>query len=164
MLLKNDIVLQPEALTTDRQDWLLEKDYTLLAIFPHMHLRGKSMRVEARVPGKPPEVLLDVPRYDYAWQDRYVLATPRDLPAGTVVHVAAQWDNTRDNPVNPDSSQTVAAGKRATDEMFQCSLDVYETRDPPRPRSSWPSILAIALAVVGYRIARGNECRPRILL
>jgi len=106
------------------------------------------------VPGQGPEILLDVPRYDYAWQDRYVLAAPRELPAGTVIHVTAEWDNTRENPVNPDASQTVHAGKRAIDEMFQCSLDVYETRAPPRPPSSWLSILVIALAFLCCRITR----------
>ena len=143
MMFKPDIVLPPHTLSTFDKDWRMEEDYTLLAIFPHMHLRGKSMRVTAPVPGQSPEVLLNVPRYDYAWQDRYELARPRRLPAGTLIHVTAEFDNTAANPLNPDPSQTVRVGKRAVDEMFQCTLDVYETNGvrplpvPTRPRF-WP--------------------------
>jgi hypothetical protein len=154
MLLKSDIVLPPNAETTDRQEWRLDKEYTLLAIFPHMHLRGKAMRVEAQLPGGPAELLLDVPRYDYAWQDRYVLAAPRPLPAGTVIHVSALWDNTAGNSLNPDPNQTVRAGRQATDEMFQCSLDVYETPKRARAPSLWLALLAIGLVFVWVRTGR----------
>jgi hypothetical protein len=158
MLLKNDIILPPDAVATFDNQWRLEKNYTLLAIFPHMHLRGKSMSVTARPPNQPEEVLLDVPRYDYAWQDRYELAQPRHFPAGTLIHVQASWDNTRDNPNNPDPSQTVRAGKRAIDEMFQCSFDVCETHDRvgSRGASMWLAIVGLALA---YRIRRGIRRR-----
>lgn len=154
MLLKPDIVLAPNALTTFQNEWRLETDYTLLAIFPHMHLRGKSMRVEACLPGQPAEVLLDVPQYDYAWQDRYELAEPRQLPAGTLIRVTATWDNTSDNPLNPDPHQTVHAGKLATDEMFQCSLDVYETRDSAHGSFAWLPIVAIGLAHTFFRLRK----------
>jgi hypothetical protein len=77
-----------------------------------------------------------------------------ELPAGTVIDATAEWDNTRENPVNPDATQTVHPGKRAIDEMFQCSLDVYETRDQTRSPNLWLSILAITLACIGYRITR----------
>lgn len=154
MLLKPDIVLAPNSLTSFHNEWRLEKDYTLLAIFPHMHLRGKSMRVEACLSGQPAEVLLDVPRYDYAWQDRYELAEPRKLPAGTLIQVTAEWDNTSSNPLNPDPNQTVHAGKLATDEMFQCSLDVYETRDPAHDSFAWLPIVAIGLAHTFFRLRK----------
>jgi len=160
MLLKNDIVLPPRSVATFHNAWQLERGYTLLAIFPHMHLRGKSMRVTANLPDQRPEVLLDVPRYDYAWQDRYELARPRDLPAGTLIEVTASWDNTSENPNNPDPNQTVLAGKRATDEMFQCSLDVYETRAAAEPRrfTLLPLIAVLALAH-GYFRARRHSIR-----
>src|SRR5579863_3241494 len=157
MLLKNDIVLPPRSMATFHNEWRLEKDYTLLAIFPHMHLRGKSMRVTADLPNQPPEILLDVPRYDYAWQDRYELAQPRNLPAGTLIEVTACWDNTSGNPNNPDPGQTVQAGKRAIDEMFQCSLDVYETHaacGSDRRFALLPMLAVLALAHGYFRIGR----------
>lgn len=157
MLLKNDIVLPPRSMAMFQNDWRLDRDYTLMAIFPHMHLRGKSMRVTAILPNQPPEVLLDVPRYDYAWQDRYELARPRNLPAGTLIEVTACWDNTSVNPNNPDPGQTVRAGKLATDEMFQCSLDVYETQDAPgrgRHFTLLPLMTLLALTHGYFRIRR----------
>src|SRR5207248_2886230 len=83
--------------------------------FPHMHLRGKSFRYEALYPDGKSEILLDVPRYDFNWQHRYVLAEPKRLPAGTRVRCIAHYDNSADNPANPDPSATVRAGQQTTD-------------------------------------------------
>jgi peroxiredoxin len=100
------------------KSWEAPADVLLLAMFPHMHLRGKSFRYEALYPDGKREVLLEVPRYDFNWQHRYVLAEPKRLPAGTRVRCVARYDNSADNPSNPDPSATVRAGKQTTDEMF----------------------------------------------
>ena len=93
-------------------------------MFPHMHLRGKSFRYEAVYPDGRVETLLDVPRYDFNWQHRYELAEPKRLPAGTTLRCIAHYDNSRDNPANPDPDATVRAGKQSWDEMFNGYYDV----------------------------------------
>jgi peroxiredoxin len=98
--------------------WEAPANVLLLAMFPHMHLRGKSFRYEAELPDGSTEVLLDVPQYDFNWQHRYVLAEPRRLPRGTIVRCVAIYDNSADNPANPDPDQEVHAGRQTTDEMF----------------------------------------------
>ena len=60
-----------------------EQDTLLYALTPHMHLRGKSFRFEAIYPDGSEEVLLDVPRYDFNWQNTYALAEPKRMPEGT---------------------------------------------------------------------------------
>lgn len=95
-----------------------DKDVLLLALFPHLHLRGQSFRYEAAYPDGSREVLLDVPRYDFNWQNRYVLAEPKRLPAGTTLHCVAHYDNSAGNPFNPDPDATVHTGQQSTDEMF----------------------------------------------
>ena len=67
-----------------------------------MHLRGKSFRFEATYPDGRREVLLDVPRYEFEWQNVYVLAEPKLMPEGTVLRCLGQFDNSADNPTNPD--------------------------------------------------------------
>ena len=57
-------------------------DTLLLSLFPHMHLRGKSFRYEAQYPDGTKEILLDVPRYDFAWQQTYELAEPKLIAQG----------------------------------------------------------------------------------
>jgi hypothetical protein len=67
---------------------------------PHLHARGKSFIYEAIYPsGHNPssEVLLSVPYYEFNWQTAYRLATPKDLPVGTVIRVTAHWDNSIQN-------------------------------------------------------------------
>ena len=54
----------------------------MLAMFPHMHLRGKAFRYTAIYPDGKQEILLDVPRYDFNWQNSYEFAEPKLMPAG----------------------------------------------------------------------------------
>lgn len=125
-------------------------DATLLALLPHMHLRGKSYRFEAIYPCGSREILLDVPRYHVAWQHRYVLAEPKRLPAGTELRASATYDNSAANPINPDPSVTVRFGEQTTDEMF---LGYYEIAlDATQPRPRWPWWAAMVLA--GLLLAR----------
>ena len=75
------------------------------------------------------EILLDVPRYDFNWQTRYVLAEPKRLKKGTVVLCTAVYDNTNANPNNPDPNSAVKWGKQSTDEMFQAGFEVVRTHE-----------------------------------
>ena len=119
LLYDDELVIPPHtAAHRVEKSWRAPADILLLAMFPHMHLRGKSFRYEAVSPGGDVEVLLDVPHYDFNWQHRYVLAEPKRLPAGTLIRCVAVYDNSADNPANPDPSQTVRAGKQSWDEMF----------------------------------------------
>jgi peroxiredoxin len=117
--------------------WKVERDCLLLAMLPHMHLRGKSFRYTAEYPGGSSEVLLDVPAYDFNWQHRYELAGPKRLPAGTVVRCAAVYDNSAGNPNNPDPGATVRAGLQSADEMFNAYFDVVlADQDLPAERAA----------------------------
>lgn len=92
---------------------------TLVSWFlPHMHLRGKSFKYEAKYPDGTSEVLLDVPRYDFNWQLRYELAEPKLMPKGTVVYCTAHFDNSEDNLANPDPTETVRWGDQTFEEMM----------------------------------------------
>ena len=99
-------------------------DLLLLALMPHMHLRGKSFRYEARYPDGTSEILLDIPRYDFNWQTAYRLAAPKSLPAGTRIQCQAHFDNSEDNLANPDPDRTVRWGDQTWDEMMIGYFDV----------------------------------------
>jgi peroxiredoxin len=100
------------------------RDTLLLNLFPHMHLRGKSFRYEAHFPDGSQEILLDVPRYDFAWQISYELQPPRLMPAGTRLVCKAVFDNSPGNLNNPDPTVTVRWGDQTTDEMMAGHFDV----------------------------------------
>jgi hypothetical protein len=94
------------------------QDYLLYALIPHMHLRGKSFLFEAVYPNGCHEILLDVPRYDFNWQNVYELTEPKRMPEGTVLHCVAHFDNSSNNLANPDPSITVTWGDQTWDEMM----------------------------------------------
>ncbi len=95
-----------------------EQEGELLSLFPHMHLRGKSFRYIAKLPGREPEILLDVPRYDFNWQNAYELVEPRKMPEGTRIDCIAHFDNSSDNLANPDPEKTVRWGDQTWEEMM----------------------------------------------
>jgi mono/diheme cytochrome c family protein len=97
---------------------VMPRDATLLSLRPHMHLRGKSFRYIAEFPDGKSEVLLEVPKWDFEWQVEYVLAKPRLLPKGTRLRAIATYDNSKDNPANPDPSKSVFFGLQSSDEMM----------------------------------------------
>jgi hypothetical protein len=102
------------------------KKITMLSFTPHMHLRGKAFRFEAENADKTTEVLLNVPRYDFNWQARYVLNAPKMLPAGSTIRCTAWFNNSPTNPVNPDPKARVKWGNQTTEEMMIGFVDYYE--------------------------------------
>ncbi len=101
----------------------LPHDATLLSLFPHMHLRGKRFEYDIVHDDGSIEVLLRV-NYHFRWQLSYRLAQPRLLKAGTKLRAVAWYDNSKNNPHNPDPSKTVTWGDQTTDEMMVGFFDV----------------------------------------
>ncbi len=93
-------------------------DRLLLGLTPHMHMRGKSFRYEARYPDGTRETLLDVPRWDFNWQIDYLLAEPKFMPAGSVLYCEAHYDNSAESLTNPDPTKWVRFGEQTWDEMM----------------------------------------------
>ncbi len=94
------------------------KETELLALFPHMHVRGKAFKYELEYPDKKKKVILDVPRYDFNWQSNYRLKEPLKIPAGTKMTCTAVFDNSKDNPNNPDPKKFVFWGDQTWEEMM----------------------------------------------
>lgn len=98
-------------------------DGHLLAIAPHMHVRGKSFTLLSDHDGTT-ETLLHVPKYDFNWQHSYELSTPRPLNELGRIRFSASFDNSVDNPVNPDPTQWVHWGDQTWEEMAVAFLEV----------------------------------------
>jgi len=96
----------------------LHRDVSVISLFPHMHLRGRSFRFLARYPDGKSEVLLDVPGYTFNWQLTYTLKDPKWLPKGSVLECVAHYDNSANNPFNPDPSKEVRWGNQTWEEML----------------------------------------------
>jgi hypothetical protein len=115
----------------------LPHDATLLSFFPHMHLRGKRFEYNlvkrtgeqsrgaalSGASGAGVEALLRV-TYHFHWQMSYRLAEPRMLKAGTELQAVAWYDNSANNPHNPDPAAAVRWGEQTYDEMMIGFFDV----------------------------------------
>lgn len=144
--------------------YVFDKNVDVLAMRPHMHLRGKSFRYTAHYPDGTAEILLDVPRFEFDWQYSYFLKSPRRLPRGTRLECVAHFDNSPQNRSNPDPHATVRWGDQTWEEMMigiiAVSLPDHDPHVAPIvavrrvPRLFVLSGLAAALAVVALLIAR----------
>ena len=103
------------------------KNAQLLSLFPHMHLRGKSFRIDAKYPDGKQETLLNVPHYDFNWQTTYRLLNPKSIPPGTEMIVVGHHDNSQANLANPDPNKTVRWGDQTWEEMM---IALYEWSIP----------------------------------
>jgi mono/diheme cytochrome c family protein len=95
-----------------------DRDMQMLAMFPHMHLRGKAFRYTAIYPDGQREILLDVPHYDFGWQNSYEFIEPKRMPKGTRLFCEAWFDNSEENLANPDPTANVTWGDQTWEEMM----------------------------------------------
>lgn len=108
----------------------------IVTLFPHMHVRGKSFRFDLTYPDGRQETLLDVPRYDFAWQNTYVLAEPLKVPAGSKLTCTAHYDNSADNLSNPNPDVSVTWGEQTWEEMMFGFFDMARDEEINSNRSS----------------------------
>jgi hypothetical protein len=101
----------------------MPNDATLLSLFPHMHLRGKRFEYDIVHDDGTVETLLRV-NYHFHWQLSYKLTEPRPLKAGTKLRAVAWYDNSKNNPHNPDPSKMVTWGDQTSQEMMVGFFDV----------------------------------------
>lgn len=96
----------------------IKNDAEIHSLMPHMHFRGKRMKFTAVYPDGSEEVLLSVPAYSFNWQLAHELAEPLAVPGGTKIVATGAFDNSGQNPYNPDSTIEVNWGEQSWEEMF----------------------------------------------
>jgi hypothetical protein len=102
----------------------LAQDVKMIDLMPHMHLRGKDFEYRAVYPTGETQVLLRVPKYDFNWQLTYYPTDPIVLPKGTKIECTAHFDNSANNPANPDATHEVKWGDQSWQEMMIGWFDV----------------------------------------
>jgi hypothetical protein len=121
-----DFTIPPMAAahTIDAQPFPIRSEAWLYSFFPHMHLRGKSFEYTLRQPDGATQTLLRVPNYDFNWQLTYKLKEPIPLAPGARILSRAVFDNSPNNPHNPDPQATVRWGEQSDEEMMIGFFDV----------------------------------------
>jgi Copper type II ascorbate-dependent monooxygenase, C-terminal domain len=96
----------------------IPQDVRLISLHPHMHTRGKDFEYRIVYPDGKTDTLLRVPAYNWHWQLWYNLTDPITLPKGSKIECTAHFDNSPNNPENPDPTKTVIWGQMNSDEMM----------------------------------------------
>lgn len=102
----------------------LPNEALLISLFPHMHLRGKAFEYSLPAGNGRLETLLKIDHYDFRWQLNYRLRIPRVLAAGTRLLCTGYFDNSPNNPLNPDPTAEVRFGEQSWEEMMIGFFDV----------------------------------------
>lgn len=122
-----------------------DRDYLLVTMHAHAHVRCRSFLFEAIPPGQSARRLLSLPNYDMNWQQLYYLREPIPLPMGTALRVVARYDNSAANPRNPDPGATVVDGDVDVlgNEMMNAFFFVAEERPKRLPIARYRSSFAL---------------------
>jgi hypothetical protein len=108
-----------------RDSLRLPVDTEMIAIYPHAHYLGKVLEAWATLPNGKRQPLIRIPDWDQNWQAVYRYRQPLKLPAGTLIQMRYQYDNSAKNARNPNHPpKRVLGGDQATDEMGHLWLEV----------------------------------------
>src|SRR6185437_6074013 len=94
----------------------------LYSAFPHAHYRGYAADLWVEYPDGAKKELLTLPRYDFNWQRDYTFATPVKVPAGSKLIAHWTYDNSKENPHNPDPNKEITWGEQSWQEMFYTAI------------------------------------------
>ena len=140
-------------------------DSQIISFMPHMHMRGKAFRYDMVDPAGERRELLSVPAYDFNWQLQYRSAQPVLARTGSRIEATAWYDNSPENPNNPDATKTVTWGDQTEEEMMIGYLEYV--RVPPAavktastPTEAAPlSLTPKALGLLGRRLDTDRDNR-----
>ena len=105
------------------------EDVRIINYLPHMHLRGSAAKFEAFYPDGSSEVLLNIPNYDFNWQTTYQYRDFKFIPEGTRIQLTSVFDNSADNPANPNPAIDVTFGNPTTSEMVKSPIEYIRAVD-----------------------------------
>ncbi|MCU1328732.1 MAG: hypothetical protein JWN34_4102 [Bryobacterales bacterium] len=108
--------------------YAFERDQTLLSITPHMHYRGKDARYDLIRPDGTRETLLNVPNYNFNWQLVYRMRDPIAVQKGSRLEVTVHFDNSPNNPANPDATRAIRWGDKTEEEMMTSWIEYVEPK------------------------------------
>jgi AhpC/TSA family len=93
-------------------------DAQIFGVQPHCHSRCYSTKLRIRYPDGTEKMLLNQPRYDFAWQREYHFDNLLEVPKGSLLIADYVYDNSEANSFNPDPKKHVTFGEQTSEEML----------------------------------------------
>ena len=117
-----------------QESYTLPTDIKLISVGAHAHYICREVTMTAKLPDGKKKDLLKIDDWDLDWQDRYYFKKPIVLPAGTEISTELVYDNSANNPENPNSPpKEIRWGRQSGDEMGSASLQVIAAEESDRP-------------------------------
>jgi hypothetical protein len=139
---------------TITDSFVVPVDVDVQAVQPHAHYRARNVRGAATLPDGTVQPLIAIADWDFRWQHVYRFVAPRHLPKGTRLSMQYTYDNSPENPRNPDQPPKRARwGQRSSDEMGDLWIQVLtnDTADLDRLVAAFrPKVLAED--ILGYEV------------
>ncbi len=108
-------------------------DIELISVGAHAHYICREVSMTAKLPDGQQKVLLKIDDWDLDWQDRYYFEKRIILPAGTQIKTELSYDNSAQNPENPNSPpREIRWGRESGDEMGSATLQVVAVNEAQR--------------------------------
>lgn len=133
----------------------VEAEAKLAYVQPHMHLRGKDYELRLIYPTGESETVFHG-KFDFNWQQGFTFEKPIPMPKGTRLVGIAHFDNSANNPFNPDPAKEVRWGPQNWDEMSGPFIGlIFDVKTPPETilRRSGPSLLKPVAGQAGPTLA-----------
>ncbi len=114
-----------------KASFTVPQDCETFSVNAHAHYLGKRFEMTAHFPDGSMRWLMKTTEWDFKWQEDYLFKEPIKLPAGTRLDVLMSYDNSADNPANPNMPpRRVLWGPATTDEMGSITLAVmFDTKE-----------------------------------
>jgi hypothetical protein len=119
--------MDPKPSTTSTCSRKVTRPTTIHGVAGHMHLLGKSIRLELNPGTASARVLLDIPRWDFHWQNSYTFEEAVEAKPGDVLRVTCKYEPARRHHGGhgiPQTPRYVLWGEGTTDEMCLGLLQV----------------------------------------
>lgn len=116
--------IPPNEITSFHGTKRIEEDISLISVYPHCHYLGKDWELFVETPEQDTINIIRINEWDFNWQGAYTFERMQKIPAGSIMHINATYDNTVNNPFNPSNPpQTVTWGEGTKDEMYLVGME-----------------------------------------
>lgn len=111
--------IEADSVKTFHAESPIVNDRSLLNVYPHCHLLGQDWEIFAVTQENDTIPIIKIEEWDFNWQGAYSFRNLKKIPAGSTIHTIATYDNTVENPLNPNfPPELVTWGEKTTDEMI----------------------------------------------
>ena len=118
-LTNGPLFIPADSVRTFYSKFTIPANITAIMVGPHAHLLCKKFEVYGVTPINDTIRFIKINDWNFHWQGGHGFQKPVKIPIGTVLHSMAYYDNTVNNPDNPNSPpQNVSQGEATTDEMM----------------------------------------------